>query len=169
MATAPLPPAEARDVWYRFAVTAAAHVLTLSAATDALMEVLGTSGGTLPCTPGVTLSRLGGTNALGIDAAVPSQRLPGRTRLTGLVVGQTYWVRVYAARLTAPIMPTGEPDFDLSLHEWVVPDNDEPANARRLSLSPSTEPCTTSVDFTLDGATPTLAPATATEPPARDV
>ena len=164
----PSPPAAAHDVWYRFTATAAVQVLTLNAATDAIVEVLATSANQSPCAAGAAPVKLGCAFALASDFANPAQTLPGRTLLTGLTVGQSYWVRVYAARLTTPQLPAGEPGFELSLHLWEVPANDEPANARPLTVSPSLEPCTGSGIFTLDGATPSL-PSSGTAPTARDV
>ncbi|GAB2847333.1 hypothetical protein GCM10027044_02940 [Hymenobacter ruber] len=167
---APAAPTTAQDVWYRFTATAAQHVLTLSAGTDALLEVLaGGSGGLAPCAAGAGAPvRLGCTFANGADWANPTQRLPGRVLLSNLVVGLQYWVRVYGAYGSTPALPTGQPDFDLSLHTWTAPANDNPAQAQPLVMSPTAEPCTTGTVYTLDGATPSL-PAASGFPATRDV
>lgn len=157
---APAAPATAQDVWYRFTATATRHVLTLSAGTDALLEVLANgANGLVPCDPNAgTPVRLGCTFANGSDWANLSQRLPGRVLLTNLVVGQQYWARVYGAYGSSPALPLGQPDFDLTLHTWTVPANDEPAQAQALVMSATAEPCTTGTVYTLDGATPSLPP-----------
>ena len=166
----PVAPANPEDVWYRFTASAVQQVLTLDAATDAVLEVFDSgASGLPPCVAGAGAPvRLGCTFANLADIVNPGQHLPGRVLLNGLVTGRQYWARVYAAVGSTLAIAVGQPEFDLSVHEWAAPANDEPAQAQPLLVSVTAEPCTTGVDFTLDGATPTL-PPTGTASAERDV
>ncbi|MCB2407575.1 hypothetical protein [Hymenobacter lucidus] len=163
-------PSTARDVWYQFTATAPRHALQLHSTCDAVLEVMSTSGGT-PCASSATVQRLACALARATDpnyvgAAPP---LPGRLLLNDLVVGDTYWVRVFELSDPTAIRPAGKTSFTLSLNAWEVPANDEPAQAVPVTPSATQQPCAASVQFSLDGATPTFPAASGNSWTERDV
>ncbi|TGE23042.1 fibronectin type III domain-containing protein [Hymenobacter metallicola] len=160
------PPSSARDVWYQFTATATTHVLGLNATRHAVVEVVQTTAGS-PCASGAVVQRLGCAMArpIGpiIDGATTRPPLPARLLLPNLVVGTTYWVRVFQVTEPTARTPDGEASFDLSLHTWTTPGNDEPQNAQLVALASSLSPCSTRVEFSFDGATPSFTGTTQSE------
>ena len=162
-------PPTARDVWYQFTATATTHALQLDATFDALLEVLSSSGS--PCAAGAAVQRLGCALARGRDPNFldDAPSLPARLLLNNLVVGNQYWVRVLPTAVGTAIYPEGDATFELSLNAWPAPANDEPAMATPIPVSPTGAPCTFPVEYTLDGATPSLPPTPSAPLPRRDV
>ncbi|RZK63321.1 MAG: T9SS type A sorting domain-containing protein [Hymenobacter sp.] len=76
----------ANDVWYSFVATGPSYGITASSAFDGVLEVLGGSCG--------SLSSLGCSDVLGTNSSE-------RVGVTGLVAGQTYYVRYFAYNGTA--------------------------------------------------------------------
>ncbi|GAB2966334.1 hypothetical protein GCM10027048_40800 [Hymenobacter coalescens] len=165
----PVPAGDA-DVWYSFVATSAAHGLYLNSTRDAVVEVLSSPGAT-PCAASVAPQRLACALARAADPSFGPDRqvpLPAHLRLTGLVVGQTYWVRVLATAVPTAIRPDGEATFEIALRDEPVPANDEITGALPLTASAVAGTCTNPTEFTLVGATPSFQP-TGADLPQRDV
>jgi large repetitive protein len=113
------------DVWYSFTATASSHVVTLSTTSVGAVIYSGSCG---------SLAQL--ADACGAGSAVA----------TGLVIGNTYFVRVYTTSATA----TTYLDFNICVRP--VATNDECTGAVTLTAS-STNNCTASVIGTTAGAT----------------
>lgn len=121
------------DVWYSFVATSTVHTITLSgiagSTTDMYHSVYaGTCG-----TPGAAL--------------VCSD--PNTSTVSGLTVGNTYFVRVYTWTSTAGQTST----FNICVSTPVVPPNDECTGAVALTVNPTTT-CATQTAGTINGATP---------------
>jgi hypothetical protein len=84
------------------------------------------------------------------------QAWPARVVLSSLTVGSVYRVRVFPLREGTGTRPEGLGTFELSLSPWEAPANDEPSGAVSVAVSSSHTPCSSPVEFTLDGATPSL-------------
>lgn len=164
-------PAIAADVWYQFTATTDTHVLQLNSTRDAVLEVLSSPAGMLPCAGGSSVQRLGCALARRKDPSFTEEAppLPARLLLPNLTVGRTYWVRVFSAAAATALQPHGDATFTLSLSPWQAPANDEPATATPVAVAPVPEPCASRTEFTLDGATPTFPAASGSAWVGRDV
>ncbi len=122
------------DVWYSFVATGTAHIVSVTGQTgfDAVLQVLdGCTGNSLAC--------VDNTFNAGTEATIVS----------GLIVGQTYYIRVYDWFNS---IPSGT-QFSVCVYNPPPPPaNDECSAAVNLTPSPG-ETCATTVTGALSGAT----------------
>ncbi|ROH98031.1 fibronectin type III domain-containing protein [Chryseobacterium daecheongense] len=110
------------DVWYSFVATSATHVVALTnvvsvgttSSTSLYLQVLGGSCGSL-------------------TSVICDTSYATPTQLTGLTVGNTYYVRVYNSNSGTGYANT----FNICVTTPVAPPNDECANAVSLTVSPT--------------------------------
>ncbi|MBK6342744.1 MAG: T9SS type A sorting domain-containing protein [Flavobacteriales bacterium] len=125
------------DVWYAFVATAAEHSVTVvpSASFNAAVQLRDGSGG------------CNGSPITCQDAVGAGQTEV--MSLTGLTIGNTYFLRVFHYEAIAPVTHT----FTICITNGLVPPNDDCANAIELSPNPVCNP----VAGTTENATGSIA------------
>jgi hypothetical protein len=126
------------DVWYSFLATASSHFISVTPGTltDTVFQVFsGACGG---------LASLGCTDVTG-------GTITESTTLTGLTIGNTYYIRVYSYGNAA-----NQGTFTICISTVVAPANDICTGAVNLTVNPTTV-CTISTSGTTQGTSQSLA------------
>jgi hypothetical protein len=126
------------DVWYSFLATASSHYVSVTPGTltDAVFQVFSGACGGL-----ASVSCVDGTSGTAAES----------TTLSGLTVGNTYYVRVYSYGNAA-----NQGTFTVCVSTIVAPANDICTGAVDLTVNPTTA-CTVSTSGTTQGTSQSLA------------